>query len=230
MHKISLLLVGFLFCSGVTHATAEELNYNLIHLSAAAETDVDNDISIVLMSTYAEKNSAREASDSVNADMEWALKTCSQYSTVKARTMNYQTGPNYNKARTITGWHASQQLLLESPDIEDLSKLVGKLQDQLNINSMRFEVSTEKRKKTVDELTVKALEEFTTKAQLISQTLKASDFRLVNLNLGENSPPRPYQRSFQAESMSLAKDSGPAVQAGESKVLVQVNGSIQLVF
>lgn len=230
MYKISSLIIGFLFCIGIAHASAEELNYNLIHLSAGSEIDVDNDISIVLMNAYAEKNSAREASDSVNTDMEWALKLCSQYSMVEAKTMNYQTRPNYNKTRTITGWHASQQLRLESPDIENLSKLVGRLQDQLNISSMRFEVSTEKRKKAVEAMTVKALEEFTTKAQLITKTIGASDFRIVNLNIGENSPPRPYQRGFQAESMSLAKSTAPAVQAGESRILVQVNGSIQLVF
>lgn len=230
MYKISSMIICFLFFLCATHATAEELNYNLIHLSAGAESDVDNDILIVLMNSFAEKNSAREASESVNADMDRALKICAQYSTVKTRTMNYQTRPNYNKTRTITGWHASQQLRLESSDFEKLSKLVGILQEQLSVDSMRFEVSSEKRKKAVEELTVSALKEFTAKAQLITKTIGASDFRLVNLNLGENFPTRPYQRGFQAEAMSLAKDAAPAVQAGESRILVQVNGSIQLVF
>ena len=230
MRKISSLLACFLFCLYVHQASAEELNYNLVNLEAGAEDNVDNDILIVLMNTDADKNSAREASESVNTHMKEALKICAQYPTVKAKTMNYQTRPNYNKTRVITSWHASQQLRLESTDIDNLSKLVGTLQEQLTVGSMRFQVSTDKRKKAVEELTIKALEEFTVRARLVAKTMGASDYRLVNLNIGENSPTMPYQRVYQAEAMSMGKDSAPAVQAGESRILVQVNGSIQLLF
>ena len=228
MKALKLLALCFLFFSA-THVGAEELNYNLVQIYANAEENIDNDILVVTMNAEAEAGSAREASNNVNLNMKWALEQSKKITSVKNQTLNYQTRPQYSK-KTIISWRASQQLRLESSKIEELSSLIGTLQEKLVVGSMQFSISTGNKNAAIDKLTVQALEAFKTKARLIVKTVEAKDYRLVKINVSENVPHIPYQRNFQAEAMSLSKANAPGVEAGESKINVLVDGTIQLIF
>ena len=107
--------------------------------------------------------------------------------------------------------------------------MAGKLQQKLQIVSMRFQVSSDRRAEALETLVVEALDAFRTKAELVSRTLKADDYRLVNLSIDENGGPRPYHGVVQAEAMAM-RAAPPSVEAGDSKLQVSVTGSIQLIF
>jgi predicted secreted protein len=206
----------------------EPVQFNIINLRVEQSREVGNDIMVVIMQAAAQKNSSAEAAQSVNEVMAWADEIISEDQRISHQTLNYQTRPIYQN-KTITGWSASQQLQLQSQDIEALTAMAGTLQQKLQIVSMRFQVSPDRRAEELETLVVEALEAFRTKAELVTRTLKADDYRLVNLSIDENGRPRPYHGVVQAEAMAM-RAAPPSVEAGDSKLQVSVTGSIQLIF
>ena len=229
MKKLFILFFCLLIIPTTSQAERDNPTYNLVQLSEYVEESIDNNLLVVTMNSRAEANSAKEAAEEVNSNMKWALDACKKVTDVSSRTMNYQTQPRYNK-KTIIGWYANQQLLLESENIDVLSSLVGTLQEKLSVTSMRFTITHARKKAATNKLTVEGLQAFRAKALLVVKTVGASDYRLVDLSIGEDGQPRPYQRAMLAETSSYAKSNMPAVQAGESKLKVHVNGTIQLIF
>lgn len=206
----------------------EQVQFNIVNLRIEQTREVVNDVMVVIMQAAAQKNSSTEAAQSVNQIMAWADTIFSADQRISHKTLNYQTRPVYQN-KTITGWTASQQLQLQGRDIEALTTMAGTLQQQLQIVSMRFQVSPERRAEELETLIVEALEAFRTKAELVTRTMKAKDYRLVNVSIDENGGPMPYRGVVQAEAMAV-RSAAPSVEAGESKIQVSVAGSIQLVF
>ncbi|NNK58504.1 MAG: SIMPL domain-containing protein [Desulfofustis sp.] len=212
-----------------TIAIADEpVQFNIVNLRVEQTREVSNDVMVVVMQTTAQKNSSTEAARSVNEVMAWADKIISEDQRISHQTLNYQTRPVYQN-KTITGWSASQQLQLRSQDIEALTTMAGSLQQKLQIVSMQFQVSPDRRAEELETLVVEALEAFHTKAELVTRTLNADDYRLVNLSIDESGGPMPYRAIARAEAMTVGA-APPSVEAGDSKIQVSVTGSIQLIF
>lgn len=227
--KIKVLAVTVLLTAltATTYAD-EQMQFNIVNLSAEKSRQVENDVMVVIMQASAQKNSSAEAADAVNRIMAWADPVISADTQIRYRSLNYQTRPVYHD-RSVSGWTASQQVRLESEHFEALTAMIGTLQQQLQIISMQFTVSAEKRKLEIDTLIVSALEAFTRKAELISRTMKARDHRLVSIAVDENGTPFAYRGPVQAEAMAVGS-APPQVEAGDSKITVRVAGSIQLIF
>ncbi len=229
MKQLFIIASLLMFTVVASPVSSEELNYNLVNLFGAAEKHIDNDLLKVTMQSSADADSAQEAAKIVNQEMNWALDLIKDTTGIRKQTVNYQTRPRYSN-KVIVGWSASQQLQLESKEINELSHVVGRLQENLQVNSMNFAVSPAQKKAAADELISEALAAFEKKARLISETVGARDFRIVTLSVAENAPAIPYQRSYQAEAMAMAPASAPQLEAGESRLVVRVDGTIQLVF
>lgn len=226
--KINLMILTVVLVALSTFAYAEEqMQFNIVNLSAEQSRQVQNDVMVAVMQATAEKNSSAEAAQAVNETMAWADAIISAREQIRYRTLNYQTRPVY-RDRIVTGWTASQQVRLESEDFEAMTTMIGTLQQQLQVMSMHFAVSAERRKQELDTLIVAALEAFNNKAELISQTMKARDHRLVSLTVHENGAPVGYRGVVQAEAMSAR--AAPQVEAGDSKITVRTAGSIQLIY
>lgn len=227
--KIIPVVTAFLIFTACSVTAGEEpLNYNIINLEADRSEQVANDVMVAVLQASAQKNSAAEAGSTVNEIMTWADSVIADSPSVEHRTLNYQTHPVYQN-RVISGWTVKQQLRLQSSDFDTLTSLIGTLQQRLQVASMHFEVSAEQRKKEVDRLIVTALDAFRSKADLITKTLKAQDFRIVTLTIIDDKSHIPYRRGVQMEAMAV-QAAAPVVEAGDSKVQVTVQGKIQIVF
>ena len=227
--KIFIAFTAALVVSISALALADEpVQFNIVNLRVEQAREVSNDVMVVIMQAAAQKNSSAEAARTVNEVMAWADKIISEDQRISHQTLNYQTRPIYQN-KTITGWSASQQLQLLSQDIEALTVMVGTLQQKLQIGSMRFQVSPDRRAEELETLVVEALEAFRVKAELVTGTLKANDYRLVNLSIDENGSPMPYRAVAHAEAMTVGS-APPSVEAGDSKLRVSVTGSIQLIY
>lgn len=232
MHRPILFFVIALIGVGLNARTslAEEINYNLVTLTAQAEQKIENDVMVVILEASEQASNAQQASQSVNEQMNWALAQLRNSTELKQQTQNYRTQPVYNK-QDIVAWRVSQQLRLESQQIDNLAQLAGELQQQLKVISMAFEVSPDKKKSVNDSLIQQALSDFQSRAKLITQSLSAKSYRLVNLQINESGSAIPYQvRNVMRAESSYSVAEAPAVQAGESKQMVTITGSIQLVF
>ena len=229
MKKTIMLSLISLIAVVASATCAEELNYNLINLFGAAEKIIDNDLLAVTMQSSADAASAQEAAKIVNQEMSWALNFVKDINVIRKQTINYQTRPRYQN-KVIIGWSVSQQLQLESREIDRLSQVVGRLQEKLQVSSMIFKVSSSQKRVATDELITEALAAFEKKARLVSQALRAKDFRIVTLNIAENAPAIPLQRGYGMEAMAMASADAPQLEAGESTLTVRVDGTIQLIF
>jgi predicted secreted protein len=191
--------------------------------------DVENDWITAVVSVTAEDANPAALAARINQDMAWALEQARAESKVKAKSGGYSTYPVHDDAGRIRRWSASQQLVLEGSDSAAMTALVGKLQARLQLQSFQFSVSEERRRKVQEELVTEALAAFRARAALVAKGLGASGFSLDDVSVETGSPgfPAPMMRA----EMAMAKsDMGapPAVEAGTSRVVVSVQGSVVL--
>jgi predicted secreted protein len=203
-----------------------DLHYNQIHLQSQQSESVSNDTMHVTLGTHAEQRDPASLARKINEDMEWALSKAKQVKGVKVSTGSYQTWPIINK-KVTTGWRGQQNLELESKDIGSLARLAGELQDRLQIKSMNFTVSDDKRTAVENRLIEAALNAFKDRARIVGDNLKADGYRIVEITIGTSGQAPPV-RHMPRMAMAMEASDAVAVEGGESDIQVTVNGTIEL--
>jgi predicted secreted protein len=224
MKRMLLLCLAVMASPGFAD---DELRYNQIRLQSRQTESVSNDTMHVTLQTYAEMQDPAKLAARINQEMEWALAQAKQQKGVKVRTGSYQTWPVTRKEVT-TGWRGQQDLILESRDTQALSRLTGLLQEKLQISSMSFSVSDEKRVTVENRLIDLALNAFKERARIVGDNLKADGYRIVELNVGTSTARPPMMHQARVASMSAGASDAVAVEGGESDVRITVNGTIEL--
>jgi predicted secreted protein len=206
------------------HAQAQEPLFNLVSLSAQAEREIANDLLTAHLAAEAEGAEPAALADSVNRAMQRALATALAYRSVKAQTGGYQTIPVYDKNRALR-WRVRQELRLESADLAAASELIGKLQANLVLAGLSLTVSGEARRKAENALIAEALSAFEERARVVRDSLKASAYRLKDLQISAGGPPPRPLAMARAMAEPVAP---PALEPGSSRIVVSVSGSVQL--
>jgi predicted secreted protein len=171
-------------------------------------------------------NKAKDVSQKVNADMAWALAQLKQG--LKYETQQYNTYPVYEKTK-IKAWRASQQLMVQSENFEQLSNIILVLQNKLQVKNMSFEPTKKTRKKVEDELVAEALDAYKSRASLVQKNMQAKSYKVVNMQVNTQDNYSPMYRSQPRMKMAMSvADAAPAVKGGNSTLNVNVNGQIQL--
>jgi predicted secreted protein len=198
-----------------------------IDFGVERETDVENDLARAVLAITVEGDEPAELADRVNRTMAWALERARAESAVRSQTGAYRTFPVSVEGK-IRRWRVRQELHLESGDTPALTALIGALQERMELASISFRVSPERRREVEDELIREALEAYRARAALVVEALGAKGYELVHLHVGTSGggpPPRPYAM----ESMAARADvSPPALEGGTSQVSVSVTATIEL--
>ncbi len=223
----SLLLLGTLL-PALTFAV-EETRVNRVNFQVESSTEVENDWATAVIATTDEDPDPGKLADRINRRMKQALDLAKTFDAVKAKTGGYNTSPVYDKLRVMR-WRASQQLILESADPDAIAKLIGKLQSDLQLQSIQFSISPERRREVEDELIDQALERFRARADRVSKSWQASGYELIDHSIQTSGgQARPfYRESRRLDSMSKASIAAPALEGGTSRVQVTVHGQIEL--
>lgn len=208
-------------------AQAEPLHKNVVHLSASASSEVENDLMVVRLSTQHEAKKASEAASLVNQDMAWALKEVKRFGDIESQTEQYNTYPMYKDSK-IRSWQASQTLRLQSENTGDLSKVLLALQARLNIQSMNFKPTKATSKKASDALIEDALKAFNERATLVQKALNAGGYSIVEIHVNTQDHFAPVYHRAENYSVMSKSVAAPAVESGTSTVNVTVSGKIQL--
>ncbi len=225
--KALLALVAVCLSCASAHAQdrAEAL-FNLATFSAQADREVANDTLTAVMAADAEGTDPAQLADNVNRTMREALKVAQGYRSVKARSLNYQTLPVYDKAR-IVRWRVRQELRLESQDFAQATELVGKLQSSMQVASLSAGLSAEARRQAENGLIAEAITAFHERAAIVRDAQKAKGYRVKELQVGTGGvQPRYYATARSATA--LASVAPPAVEPGSSVLQVTVSGTVQL--
>lgn len=227
MNKI-LLLIGFM----ATFVFADDnVTYNQINFNVSAEQTVNNDLLIVSLYLQEDDKHAKRATKRVNQKMQSAFEIINQYPSVKHKTGNYNIHARYKDSKVI-GWRARQDVHLESTNVESLTTLIQKLQPILLVSNTRFSISKPLTKQVKDELLLVLLDKFRQKANLIRKTLGAKSYKIVRLDVSEQSNNRPiYYSSRVAKSSLMASDApAPKLSAGEGELKSSLNAVLELSF
>jgi len=221
-----MIVLCLLVCTtGVWADTSQ--HYNQVHLQSQQSEAVSNDTMHVTLGTYAEQRDPASLASKINEDMQWALSKAKQVKGVKISTGSYRTWPVTNK-KVTTGWRGQQSLELESKDTGSLAQLAGELQDRLQIKSMNFTVSDDKRMAVENRLIESALNAFKERARIVGDNLQAKGYRIVDINIGTSghAPPVVYRAKM---AMAMEASDAVAVEGGESDVRVTVSGAVELI-
>jgi predicted secreted protein len=215
-----------LACTTAGAQDRAETLFNLVNLSAQAEREVANDTLTAVMAVDSEGNDPVALADGANRTMREALKLAQAYRGVKARSLNYQTWPVYDKAR-IVRWRVRQELRLESREFAQATELIGKLQSTLVVSSLAVGLSPEARKQAENSLIAEALAAFHERAAIVRDAQKAQGYRVKDLQIsaGGGAQPRMYAAQRAGVAASVA---APSVEPGASTIQVNVSGTVQL--
>lgn len=216
--------------SSVFAQSTDNLNYNVVNLQANATQQVSNDEMHAILFIEKSNKQPAELATQITQLMNQAMSLAKKYPQVKIETGSQTTYPIYdNDSTKLKEWRGRAEVKLESTDFKAASQLVSELQQNFQTQSINFTVSDAQRKKVENELMSAASKNFQQRAQLLTQAWNKSGYQLVSLDLNTNSSyPQPVMmRANMAKFASAESADAQNVAAGESKITVSANGSIQ---
>lgn len=233
MRLVKLATLSSLLAIGSTvMAEVPAQQYNMVSIQASASRQISNDEMQAVLSIEKTHKSPSELANQVNQLMNWATATAKKYPTVKIKTGQQSTNPIYDDSnRKIKDWRAYSSIYLNSQDMEATSKLIAELQQNFQLDGVNFSVSEQQRQKVEDELLAEVSKNFQHRANLIRQAWNKTSYDLVSFNIDTQN--QYYARPMAMMAASYSAKATPMVEmqemnAGESRVTVNANGSIQL--
>jgi len=200
--------------------------YNHINLSISATDEIENDTLVAQLYVQKEGQIASQLAEQTNQTIEWAIQQAKQIPTITVQTLDYHTSPIYRK-RSQDGWRVKQSLRLTSQDSVAISQLIGKLQQRLMVENIRYKVSHKKRITAENKLITQAISAFKARAKLISKTWEHTNYRLVKMDIRTSG--RAVQPMFRAQaSMEMDTLTAPALETGKQTIQVTASGTIEL--
>lgn len=221
-----LILLSACLVSMHSVAYEEKTLFNQVHVQAQVERDIpNNEMQTLLVSEHQGKN-ATAMSKQVNKDIQWAVGRIKRNSAIEVSTRAYQTYPIYRES-DVVGWRVSQEIQLKSQDMAAMSEMIGELQEKLQVRQMHFSANKESRDKIENELIEEAMEAFKRRASIIQKHMDEKDYRIVNIHINSNSQRPQLMHAQRGRMKTMEMASAPTVEAGTSKITVNVTGSVQ---
>jgi predicted secreted protein len=225
--KLTSLAVGAclaLSSAALAHEVAPV--HDQVSFQVERSRDVANDWATATVGITAEDSDPARLADRVNGTMRAALERARAAEGIEVRSGGYRTHP-VTDGDKITRWRASQDLLLESGDIDALSGLIGALQEDLQLRGIQFGVSDARRRETEAALVAEALAAFRERAAQVQQELGARGWSIVTLHLQTQGGEAPHPMEMRNQMFDAAA-APPAFEGGDSTLRVFVNATIEL--
>jgi predicted secreted protein len=226
-----VLAVAVLLCAAgaALPARADEKEaMNRVDFQVERSRDVANDWARAVVGITDEDQDPKELADRVNRAAAWGLDRARARQGIRVASGGYSTRPiNDPKRGEIRIWRGSQELILETSDTALLSSLLGELQTRLQLQSISFTVSPERRRQVEAELIAEALAAFQARAESVSAQLGGTGYQLVHVSIQPSGGPEPIYRD--ARVMAAEALAPPSFEEGTSAISVHVHGTIELV-
>ncbi len=223
---LGLALAG-LAAPGTALADKGGDHYDRVSLRAERSRQVANDRIQAQFGYTLEDHDSVELQYRMNEIMGWATEVATHYEDVRAQTGGYRTFPVYDKNQQISHWRATQELRIESTNMDRITELVRVLQTRVTLQSVNFSVSPGERERIENELIAEAIGAFKARADLVREGLGAGSYKIVHLDI-QTSGTVPSPRQIRAMGAMMEAKSAPVLEPGTSTVTVGVDGKLQL--
>ncbi len=210
-------------------AMAEIEPYNRVDFQVEAAHEVANDMLVASMTVDIQDRLPDAVSRQLNMVLNDALKKATAFSGVKASSGNQSTYPVYGKNSQVDAWRGHGEIRLESRDFKAAGELIMQLQSTMQLGGVQFTVAPETRAQIEDTLIADAIKAFRERAELIRTALGAQSFKTVHFSINSGSmPPRYPQPVLRSAALAKAAIPAPEFAAGESRMTVQISGTIEI--
>lgn len=232
LNKAAVLSILALLGNGIVHAADNvPAERGMVNLQTEVSREVQNDeMRATLYTEQSNKNPttlANQISQSINS----AMTAAKRYPNVSVKSTGQSTYPIYDDKNRLTTWRSRSEIELKSTDFRAMSELMAQLQEQLQLGGVSFNVSTQQRKTVENELLTELTQAFKQRATILQTAWGSSGYELVNLTINtENQQhyPQPMMMARGSADMMEAKVAPQSVEAGNSRIQISANGTVQL--
>jgi predicted secreted protein len=223
MLRFALLFASFFACGG---ALAEPAVYNRVDFQVEAAREVANDLLTATMTVDVQDTQPGRVAQQLNAALNEALKKSAAFKSVKTSSGNQQTFPVYSKNNQIAAWRGHGEIRIEARDFKAASELIMQLQSTLQLGGVQFSIAPDTRAQIENDLITEAIKAFQSRADAIRSAVGAKSYKTVHFSVDNGlSPYRPMPMMREAKLSSAM--SAPEFAGGESRMTVQINGTIE---
>jgi predicted secreted protein len=226
MSRIAVLC-GLLLLHGWVHAESEP--YNRVDFQVEAAREVANDLLVTNMSIDIQDKQPARVAQQINTALNNALKKAAAFGNVKVTSGSQNTYPVYGKNNQVDAWRSHAAITLESRDFKAAGELIMQLQSTLQLNGLNFTLSPDSRAQTESELIAEAIKAFQARADAIRSAFGARAYKTVHFSINGGIPPQ-YPRALMRAAPMMAETAIPQPEfaGGDTRMTVQVNGTIEL--
>lgn len=232
-HTAIILGLATLIGSTATHAehphTAAERG--MVNLQTEVSRDVQNDEMRATLYTEQSHRNPTTLANQISQTINTAMTAAKRYPAVTVKTTGQNTYPIYDDKNRLTTWRARSEIELKSTDFRAMSELMAQLQEQLQLGNISFNVSTQQRKTVENELLTELTQAFKQRATILQTAWGSSGYELVNLTINtENQQhyPQPMMMARASADMMEQKVATQTMEAGNSRIQISANGTVQL--
>ncbi len=219
------LLCGLLYAH--TWVLAETESYNRVDFQVEAAREVANDLLTANMTVEIQDKLPGRVAQQINTALNDALKKSSAFDSVKTSSGNQSTYPIYGKNNQIDAWRGHGEIRLESRDFKAAGELIMQLQSTLQLGGIQFTVAADTRAQVENLLITEAIKAFQMRADAIRAAIGAKSYKTVHFSINSGGmPPRPIPM-MRGMAMASASIPAPEFAGGESRMTVQINGTIE---
>lgn len=231
MTRLASVLAFAAASLGSSTLLADAARYNQVALRAEVSQEIAHDLMHVTLFSEAQNRDPAALAAQISQTLNAAVSRARGVRNVSVALGSRHSYPVYdNKGQKITAWRERAELRLESADFAALSKLTGELLEELKMAGMDFSIAPATRQTHEDALLKEAVMAFRARAQLATEALGGSGYKLVNLSLGSGGfqPPMPLRMATMKGAAMMDAAVTPEIEAGTSRVTVNADGMIEV--
>lgn len=197
-----------------------------LQLSATARSEVPNDEMVVTMAVERTGPDVGALNRDVLARLNQAIEAARAVPAIRPRLGGVGTQPNWVSGKQ-SGWQVRGEIVLESSDLEALSRLSGRLAANLQLASVHFRLSQARRMEEEKRLMQEAARNFREKAAAAVKAFGYDNYSLRDLALQSGEPPVRPMQSMRAMSAAAMEMAPVPAESGRSDVEVGVSGTVE---
>ncbi|SPY09306.1 hypothetical protein RP300_00291 [Oligella urethralis] len=238
----ALVFIPLLLSTSMAFAAEQREPESYVRVGAEAFREVAEDRANVILTKEIDGADERQLLRDVNLAMRRVAERAKEYPELSLETGDYsvrkhtQYKKDTNQIEKIT-YTAVGKMIARSKNFDELLKFVEASHEDMLVDDIRFDVSSELRQTIEKEILEEAITSFRGKAETVAKGLGYEGFEVRNIDVNDSAATAPIRRpplrpmmarAMTAERVEEGYAEAPPLEAGKQMVRVSVSGQIVL--